>query len=57
MSEKLTPPSKTVARKDGIKMGSSDTTLTTPNPTFGRYFGGNQSGASTKEPGSLFRKK
>lgn len=31
MSEKLVPPTKKVPRADGIKQGSADTVLTTPN--------------------------
>lgn len=57
MAEKLTPPSKPVARKDGIKMGSSNSTLTTPNPTFGRYFGSDKPGSAAKGEGTLFGKK
>jgi len=57
MAERLTPPSKPVARKDGIKMGSANSTLTTPNPTFGRYMGSGASGSAVKAGSSLFGKK
>lgn len=56
MAERITPPSKAVARKDGIKMGAN-ATMTTPKPTFGRYFGSNQPGSAAKGEGTLFGKK
>ena len=57
MAERLTPPSRPVARKDGIKTGSSNSTLTTPNPTFGKYIGDYTPGSTAKGEGTLFGKK
>ena len=57
MADRISPPSKPVARKDGIKMGSANSTLTTPNPTFGKYIGNYTPGSAVKEGGSLFGKK
>ena len=56
MADRISPPSKPVGKGDGIKMGRN-TTLTTPNPTFGRYFGSDQPGSAAKGEGSLFGKK
>lgn len=57
MAEKLIPPTKSVGQKDGIKMGSERKTLTTPNPTFGRYFGSGKPASGVKGSGSIFGKK
>lgn len=46
MADKITPPSKPVADSGGVKMPSEHTTVTTPNPTFGRYFGTGHEGAT-----------
>lgn len=57
MADRISPPNKPVGRKDGIKTGSSHSTLTTPNPTFGNYHGSGKSGSEVKGDGSLFNKK
>lgn len=46
MAEKITPPIRKVNRADGFKQPSANTTLTTPNSSFGRYYG---SGSPIKE--------
>lgn len=56
MADKVSPPNKPVGKGDGIKMDSHET-ITTPNPTFGRYFGSNKPGVSVTEPESLMGKK
>lgn len=38
MSEKITPVSKPVPRKGGVKQGSENTTLTTPNHEGNKYW-------------------
>ena len=54
MAEKITPPTRKIDRADGVKMPSANTVLTTPNPTFGRYFGSGDSGAEAKGKGTIF---
>lgn len=44
MAEKLTPPYKKVPKPDGLAKPSSYSTLTTPEPAFGRYFGSGKEG-------------
>ncbi len=42
MSDKISPPTKKVARADGLKSGTANRTLTTPSQDSaanGRYFG------------------
>ena len=44
--EKIVPPIKKVPKADGIKQGSANTTLTTPNDTEGKFWSkGNQTGS------------
>lgn len=51
MAEKIIPPLKAVPKADGIKQGSSNTTLTTPNDV------ANKIGWSKgTESGSIFKK-
>ena len=57
MAEKITPPTRKIPRADGLKMPSANSTLTTPNPTFGRYTGSGKSGAEAKGEGTIFGKK
>lgn len=56
MAEKITPPVKKVDRADGFKQPTANTTLTTPVPTFGRYYGSGKPGSSGDNGGenSLF---
>ena len=56
MAEKLVPHNKPMGKGDGIKMPSSHSTISTPNSTFGRYFGENKPASETKKGGSLFKK-
>lgn len=50
MSEKIIPPIKAVPKSDGVKQGSSHTTLTTPNDV------GNKIGWSKgSETGSIMK--
>lgn len=39
MADKICPPVKSVGKSDGIKTGSANSTMTTPDPVYGRYFG------------------
>ena len=50
MSEKIVPPIKAVPKADGVKNGSSNTTLTTPNDKQGQVW------SKGTESGSIFRK-
>lgn len=52
MSEKITPATKKVAKADGLKQGTANTTLTTPSQekaTDGKFYGGQ------KNPPSIFK--
>ena len=52
MSEKIVPPIKAVPKADGVKQGSSHTTITTPNQAAdGKFW------SKGSETGSLFGKK
>ena len=51
MSEKVVPPIKKVPKGDGVKQGSANTTLTTPNDISGKMW------SSASETGSMFGKK
>lgn len=56
MADKISPASKPVAKSDGLKMGSANETTTTPNPTFGRYWGDGKTADKVKGSGSIFGK-
>lgn len=51
--DKLSPATKSVPRADGIKYGNSNTTLTTPNPTFGKYSSGYVEGKDAVNKGQI----
>ena len=51
MAEKIIPPIKSVPKADGVKQGSANSTLTTPNDVSNKI---GWSGGS--ETGSLFKK-
>lgn len=58
MSDKVTPPSKPVTgNHDGMNMPSEYRTITTPDPSMGRYYGSGKPASETKESDSLFGKK
>jgi hypothetical protein len=45
--DKVSPPTKKIPRGDGVKQGSANKTLTTPNQnTDGKYVGGGATGKS-----------
>jgi hypothetical protein len=51
MAEKIVPPIKSVPKADGVKQGSANTTLTTPNDVANKI--GWSKGTET---GSIFKK-
>lgn len=51
--DKLTPANRPVPRADGLKMGNANTTLTTPNPTFGMYSSGYNEGKDAINKGNI----
>jgi hypothetical protein len=57
MADTIQPVSKAIPKPDGIVMGESQSTLTTPNPSFGRYFGSGEPGSNAVGMGSLMGKK
>lgn len=57
MADKVCPPVKSVGVGDGIKMGSSYSTLTTPDPVFGRYFGADTPGSNAVDSEKIMGKK
>ncbi len=57
MADKICPPVKTVPKSDGIKMGSANTTMTTPDPVFGRYFGADTPGSDAVNSQKIMGKK
>lgn len=57
MADKVCPPVKSAGVPDGIQMGSSHKTLTTPDPTFGRYFGANTPGSDAVNSQKIMGKK
>lgn len=57
MSDKICPPVKSVGKSDGIKMGSQSMILTTPDPTFGRYFGADTPGVNAVDSSKIMGKK
>lgn len=56
MSEKITPANRPVNRADGVKYGNLNTTLTTPNPTFGKYSSGYNEGKDAVNIGNIMGK-
>lgn len=57
MADKICPPVKTISKSDGIKMGSANTTMTTPDPVFGRYFGADTPGSDAVNSQKIMGKK
>lgn len=57
MADKVCPPVKSVPKSDGIPMGSSHATLTTPDPTYGRYFGADTPGSQAVDSSKIMGKK
>lgn len=57
MADKVCPPVKSVGKPDGMNMGSSDTTLTTPDPTFGRYYGADTPGSNAVDSSKIMGRK
>ena len=52
--DRINPPTKPVGKSDGIKQGSANSTLTTPNFDAKN---GNKNWAGGKEGGKIFSKK
>lgn len=57
MADKICPPVKSAGVSDGIVMGESHSILTTPNPTFGRYFGADTPGSQAVNSQKIMGKK
>lgn len=57
MADKVCPPVMRVPKPDGMNMGSQDVTLTTPDPTYGRYFGANTPGSDAVDSSKIMGKK
>ncbi len=57
MADKLCPPVKAAGVPDGISMPSASKVMTTPDPTFGRYFGADTPGANAVNSESIMGKK
>lgn len=57
MADKICPPTKAVPAGDGIKNGSSYSTMTTPDPTFGNYFGSGDPGSEAVNSQKIMGKK
>lgn len=57
MADKVCPPVKPVGKSDGMKLGSMSTTLTTPDPTYGRYFGADTPGSDAVDSSKIMGKK
>lgn len=57
MADKVCPPVKSVGKPDGMHMGSANTILTTPDPTFGRYFGADTPGSDAVNSQKIMGKK
>lgn len=57
MSDKITPPMKAIGKRDGLTMGSDHMTITTPDPTYGRYFGADVVGAQAVNSTPIMGKK
>ena len=57
MADKVQPVSKPVPMGNGLKQPSSYSTLTTPEPSFGHYFGSGSEGKDARGSGTLMGKK
>lgn len=57
MADKVCPPVKPVGKSDGMKMGSASLVMTTPDPTFGRYFGADTPGSDAVDSEKIMGKK
>ena len=57
MADTIQPVSKPVPKADGMTPGNSYSTLTTPAPSFGRYFGSGKEGKDAKGDSSMMGKK
>jgi len=57
MADTIQPVSKPVPKADGLASPSGYSTLTTPEPSFGRYFGSGQEGKDAKGKSSMMGKK
>lgn len=57
MADKICPPVKSVGKSDGMKMGSANSTLTTPDPVFGRYFGADTPGSNAVDSSKIMGAK
>lgn len=57
MADKICPPVKPVPASDGIQLGSAHSVLTTPDPTYGRYFGAGTPGADAVNSMKIMGKK
>lgn len=56
MADKISPPNKPVSKKDGFSE-PNHTTVTTPKPTFGVYFGDTTMEPTGDEKASIFGKQ
>ena len=57
MADKIQPTSKPVGKANGMPMGSSHSTITTPDAAYGRYFGSDKSGSQAVNSESIMGKK
>lgn len=57
MADKVCPPVKSAGVANGIPMGSSYSVLTTPNPTYGYYFGAGTPGSDAVNSMKIMGKK
>lgn len=55
--DKISPATKSVSRPGGIKYGEANSTLTTPNPTFGKYSSGYKEGEKAINDAEVFSSK
>lgn len=57
MADKLCPPVKSSGVPDGIVLPSSKEVMTTPDPSFGKYFGANTPGEGAVNSQTIMGKK
>lgn len=57
MADKVCPPVKSAGVADGIPMPSSYSTLTTPNPVYGRNFGEGTPASEAVDSSKIMGKK
>ena len=57
MADKIQPVSKPVPHPGGMVDGASHKTLTTPSPSFGKYYGSGKEGKDAKGGSSMMGKK